>query len=226
MSNILAEAYNKETFQCEHCKREFQATIATWVDVSRHPLVKKQLQHGDFNRISCPFCGHRQFSGSFFFYEDFAEGLLVAVFPSIPVNHASLEEEIRRAYGYYPLLEFFYDMTQLWFLIRLQEHYRDERDIVSFPRPGNEERLQKFLRFIKYDPLMLTMRDTLSNIAAGTKTDDDLQNILWQALAKIEGMPAGPADVAVPAGPPAMRSRRDAGISAGFNEQARRGLLQ
>ncbi len=204
MSNIQAEAYNTETFECERCKREFKATVATWVDVSRHPRVRKQLQQQDFNRISCPFCGHSQFSGSFFFYEDFAEGLLVAVFPSIPVNHASLEDEIRRAYGYYPVLEFFYDMTQLWFLIRLQEHYRLDRKPIDFALPGNEERLQRFLRFVKSDPLMLTMRETLSDIESGTKTNDDLQDILWQAISKIEGMSVSPADEAVPAGQAAM----------------------
>ncbi len=204
MSNIQAEAYNTETFQCERCKRDFQATVATWVDVSRHPYIRKQLQQWDFNSIVCPVCGNRQFSGSFFFYEDFAEGLLIAVFPSIPVNHLSLEDEIRRAYGHYPLLEFFYDMTQLWFLLHLQEHYRDSRNVISFPRPENEERLRKFLRFVKYDSLMLTMRDTLSDISTGKKTNDDLQDILWQAIAKIEGTTTGPADIAVPVGQAAL----------------------
>ncbi len=199
MSNIQAEAYNTETFECERCKREFKATVATWVDVSRYPVVKQLLLQRDFNRISCPFCGHSQFSGSFFFYEDFAEGLLVAVFPSIPVNHASLEDEIRRAYGYYPVLEIFYDMTQLWFLIHLQEYYRSTRNVVGYLQPvGNEDRLRKFLQFVKYDSLMLAMRDTLSDVSAGKKTIDDLHDILWQAIAKLEGT-AGPADDAVQA---------------------------
>jgi hypothetical protein len=200
MSNIQAEAYNTETFECERCKREFKATVATWVDVSRYPVVKKLVQQRDFNRVSCPFCGHSQFSGSFFFYEDFAEGLLIAVFPSTPVNHASLEDEIRRAYGYYPVLEIFYDMTQLWFLIHLQEHYRNGRNAVGYPQlVGNEARLQKFLQFVKYDSLMHTMRETLSDISVGKKTIDDLQDILWQAIAKLEGTSAGPAANAVPA---------------------------
>jgi hypothetical protein len=198
MSNIQAEAYNTETFECERCKREFKATVATWVDVSRYPVVKKQLQQRDFNRISCPFCGHSQFSGSFFFYEDFAEGLLVAVFPSIPVNHASLEDGIRRAYGYYPVLEIFYDMTQLWFLIHLQEYYRNDRNAFGYPqRIDNEARLQKFLQFVKNDSLMLTMRETLADLSVGKKTIDDLQDILWQAIAKLEGTPVGPAHAAV-----------------------------
>ncbi len=201
MSNIQAEAYKTETFECEHCKREFKATVATWVDVSRYPVVKKLLQQQNFNRISCPFCGHSQFSGSFFFYEDFAEGLLVAVFPSIPVNHASLEDEIRRAYGYYPVLEIFYDMTQLWFLIHLQEHYRSDRSRVGYLQPvGNEARLHKLLHFVKNDSLMLTMRNTISDISVGKKTIDDLQDILWQAIAKLEGMSVNPADESVPAG--------------------------
>ncbi len=204
MSNIQAEAYNTETFECERCKHEFKATVATWVDVSRHPHVKKLLQEWDFNRISCPYCGHSQFSESFFFYEDFAEGLLVAVFPNIPVNHASLEAEIRKAYGYYPLLEFFYDMTQLWFLIRLQEHYRLKEMADAFPFSGNEARLRKFLRFVKSDPLMLTMRETLADVDEGTKSKEDLQDILWQAITRIEGMPAEQPEVAVTAGSAAM----------------------
>ncbi len=199
MSSIQAEAYNTETFECERCKREFKATVATWVDVSRYPHVKKLLLQSEFNRISCPYCGHSQFSGSFFFYEDFAEGLLVAVFPSIPVNHASLEDEIRRTYGYYPVLEFFYDMTQLWFLIHLQEHYRKDRSAIALPGPADEERLQKFLHFIKSDPLMLTMRETMQDISSGKKTNDDLQDILWQALAAIEGTPVDTPAAVVPA---------------------------
>jgi hypothetical protein len=198
---MQAEAYSKERYHCEHCKHDFQATVATWVDVSRTPQVKTLLQRWEFNSITCPHCGNRQFSGSPFFYEDFAEGLLVAVFPSIPANRLSLEEEIRQKYGYYPTLEFFYDMSQLWFLVYLQEHYQESKNPQTAWKTGKEEkRLQRFLRFLKMDPLMLTISETLMETFLGNKTNEDLQDILWCALAKIEGESTGPRDAAVYAG--------------------------
>ena len=188
MLTIQAEAYNTETFSCERCKHSFQATVASWVDASRAPLVRLLLQHWEFNVVACPHCGYRQFAGSFFFYEDFAEGLLVAVFPAIPDNRVSLEEEIRKMYSHYPVLDFFYDMTQLWLLIYLQEHYGKNKNRAAASKLGRgEQRLKRFLSFLKKDPLMLTLRDTLAATSRGNKTADDLQNILWRALAKLEG---------------------------------------
>jgi hypothetical protein len=192
MPHIQADAFNTETFSCGRCMHDFQAAVTTWVDVSRFPYVKTLLHEGEFNKITCPRCGHRQFSGSFFFYEDFAEGLLAAVFPSIPDNHESLEEEIQQKYGFYPVLEIFYDMTQLWFLIYLQEHYRSNRNPAAFTKLGKQEdRLRRFLQFVKHDPLMLTIRDALSETLSGVRTHDDLQGVLWRALAKLEGVPGG-----------------------------------
>src|SRR5271169_4528187 len=124
MMTSQAVPHRNELFYCGSCKHNFQARIAAWVDVSRTPIVKTLLQDWEFNIITCPHCGNRQFSNSQFFYEDFAEGLLVAVFPTIPENRLSIEAQIRQMYGYYPTLEFFYDMTQLWFLIYLQDHYK------------------------------------------------------------------------------------------------------
>jgi hypothetical protein len=153
------------------------------------------LQNWEFNMITCPHCGNRQFSDTMFFYEDFAEGLLVAVFPSIPENRLSVEAEIRQKYGYYPILEFFYDMTQLWFLIYLQEHYKTNVTPRTAAKIGRgEKRLQTFLRFLKKDPLMLAIRETLTATFLGSKTSDDLQNVLWRALAKLEGVSSGPSD--------------------------------
>ena len=192
MPNIQADAYNTETFRCGRCMHDFQAAVSTWIDVSRFPHARTLMQQGEFNKITCPRCGHRQFSGTFFFYEDFAEGLLAAVFPNIPPNHASLAEEIRNTYGYYPVLEIFYDMTQLWFLIYLQEHYRNISNPSAFRKSGNgEDRLSRFLQFVKYDPLMLTIREALSATLSGVRTHDDLQGVLWRALAKFEGVPGG-----------------------------------
>ncbi len=202
MLTIQAEAYNNENFHCERCNNDFEAMVATWVDISRSPHVKTLLQRWEFNIITCPHCGNRHFSGSPFFYEDFAEGLLIAVFPSIPVNHLALQEEIRRKYGYYPLLDFFYDMTQLWLLIYLQEHYKKNKNPGTVSRIGNgEARLQRFLLFLKKDPLMLSIRETLTGTFLGNKTNDDLQSLLWRALAKIEGESPWPRDGALYAGP-------------------------
>lgn len=155
--------------------------------------------------ITCPHCGNRQFSDTAFFYEDFEEGLLVAVFPSIPENHVSLEKEIRQQYGYYPVLEVFYDMTQLWLLIHLQEHYKNNKNRLTQSRIGNgEERLQKFLGFLKTDPLMLAIRETLTSMLKGNKTGDDLQDMLWRAHAKIEEAVPFLLDASVHAGPAAI----------------------
>ena len=202
MLPLQAEAQNKETFRCEYCQHEFQAAVATWVDVSQTPYVKTMLQEWEFNIITCPHCGNRQFSGTAFFYEDFEEGLLIAVFPSIPQNHTSLEEEIRQQYGYYPAIEFFYDMTQLWLLIHLQEYYKNNKNRLTQSIIGKgEERLQKFLLFLKTDPLMLAIRETLTGTLSGNKTGAELQDILWRALVKIEGESPLPRDRSVFAGP-------------------------
>ncbi len=160
------------------------------------------LQQWEFNIVTCVRCGNRQFSGSPFFYEDFEEGLLIAVFPSIPQNHLSLEDQIRQQHGYYPTLVFFYDMTQLWLLIHLQEHYKNNENRLTHSKIGKgEERLQKFLLFLKTDPLMLAIRETLTSMLSGNKSGEDLQNILWRAFATIEGEASLPRDRAVNAGP-------------------------
>src|SRR5512138_1384608 len=141
-----AEAYSQESFHCGNCSHDFSAKIVTWVDVSRTPQVKQAVLQWQFNIIQCPSCGSRQFAETPFFYEDFEEGLLVAVFPRIPDDRGTVEASIREKYGYYPVLEFFYDMTQLWTLLYLQEHYRANRNIRSLSRLGaGEERLRKIL---------------------------------------------------------------------------------
>jgi hypothetical protein len=214
MLTFRAEAYNNETFTCARCKNDFQATIATWVDVSRAPLVKLLLQEWTFNVVTCPRCGNRQFSDSFFFYEDFAEGLLVAVFPDVPTNRVSLEEEIRRLYGHYPVLEFFYDISQLWLLIYLQRHYKDNENPLMASKIGTgEERLRRFLSFLKTNPLMLRLRETLTATFLGNKTNEDLQDILWRALSTIEGeSPWSPEAAArADAGPNAAMSPHSSG---------------
>lgn len=199
MLPIQAEEYNNEKFICERCHNRFEAKIVTWVDVSGAPRVRALLQEGEFNMITCPRCGLRQFSGSPFFYEDFADGLLLAVFPVIPANHVSMQEEIKQQYAYYPLLEFFYDMTQLWLLIYFQDHYGNNNNVRTSSRAGiGEKRLKRILRFLKTDPLMVTLRKTLTETLSGDRPNDDLQDVLWRALATIDAaVPAVPDSAAI-----------------------------
>ncbi|HUK99903.1 MAG TPA: CpXC domain-containing protein [Nitrospirota bacterium] len=189
MLTLQSETHSNVLLYCVSCRHTFQARIVTWVDVARTPHVKTLLQNEEFNIVTCPHCGNRQFSDSSFFYEDFAEGLLVAVFPKVPENRLFVEARIKQKYGYYPTLEFFYDMTQLWVLLYLQEHYKEIENLHAASKIAWKKRhLQTFLQFIKKDPLMLAIRETLTEAFLGNKTNDDLQNVLWYALVKLECM--------------------------------------
>ncbi len=198
MVNILnkdVEAYSEESFTCGGCNREFQAKVATWVDVSRTPYVRTALLKWQFNIIKCTHCGCQHFSGTPFFYEDFEEGLLIAVFPRIPDNRGILEASIREKYGYYPVLEYFYDMTQIWVLLYFQEHYKTNKNLRSLSRIGaGEERLRHFLSFLKEDPLMIEIREKLTESFFGDATEDELVDLLGQAIYKVEGMLPWPMD--------------------------------
>lgn len=198
MNNLLtiqAEAYSLETFRCGNCNQDFEAAIITWVDVSKTPQAKQALLKWAFNLLPCTHCGCRNFSGSPFFYEDFEEGLLVAVFPSIPDKRGETEQSIRAKYGYYPVLEFFYDMTQIWMLIYFQEHYRANRNLRALSRIGRgEERLRKILRFLKEDPLMITIREKLTESLFNDSANDELVEVLGQAVYTLEEMLPWPMD--------------------------------
>ena len=192
---IQAEAYSRKTFRCGNCKGDYEATIITWVDVSKTPQAKQALLKWAFNLLPCTHCGCRNFSGSPFFYEDFEEGLLVAVFPGIPDKRGEVEESIRTKYGYYPVLEFFYDMTQIWMLIYFQEHYRANKNLRALSRIGQgEERLRKMLRFLKEDPLMITIREKLTETLFNDSANDDLVEVLGQAVYTLEEMQPWPTD--------------------------------
>jgi len=189
MLTFQAEAYSKEVHYCPLCKRSFKSRVVTWIDVSRTPGIKSLLLNSAFNIVTCSHCGNRLHSDAPFFYEDFAEGLLVAVFPRIPADHLSIEADIRQEYSYYPTLEFFYDMTQLWFLIYLQEYYKtnmNSRETSAIDE--GEKRLRTLLRFLKKDPLILTICETLTNTFLERRADEDLQKVLWCALVKLEGI--------------------------------------
>jgi hypothetical protein len=198
MVNLLnnrADACGIETFQCGNCGLDSEAKIITWVDVSRAPHAKRALLMWEFNIIQCAHCGCRHFSGTPFFYEDFKEGLLLAVFPRIPEKRGEVERGISVKYGYYPVLEFFYDMTQMWMLIYFQEYYKMNKDPRVQSRLGSgEERLRKMLHFLKEDPLMIGIREKLTESFFEDEANDELADILGQAVSTLEEMLPWPLD--------------------------------
>jgi hypothetical protein len=196
LRNNHAEAYAVETFECGNCNRDFQAKVITWVDVSRAPHMRRYLLKWHFNIIECSHCGCRHFSGSPFFYEDFEDGLLIAVFPRIPEKRGEMERDLKKKYGYYPVLEYFYDMTQIWMLIYLQEHYKTNRNLRAVSRIGSGEvRLRKMLRFLKEDPLMIDIREKLTDsFLNNDAANDELMEVLSQAVYKLEEMLPWPRD--------------------------------
>ena len=191
----LAEAYSQEKFHCGSCNGDFEARIATWVDASRTPQVKRQLLRWEFNVVQCPHCGFRNFSDTPFFYEDFEEGFLVAVFPRIPEDRGTVEASIREKYGYYPILEYFYDMAQVWTLLYLQEHYKVNKNLRSLSRLGSgEERVLKFMNFLKEDPMMIDIREKLTESFFGNASEDSLMDLLARAIYSLEEMLPWPMD--------------------------------
>jgi hypothetical protein len=195
LATTEAETFSRETFQCDACNQDFEARVATWVDVSKTPQAKQALLKREFNMVSCTHCGCRSFSGTPFFYEDFEEGLLVAVFPGIPDKRGEVEVAIRSRYGYYPTLEFFYDMTQIWMLLYFQEHYQANGNLRKLSRIGQgEERLRKMLRFLKENPLMIDIRETLNETFVNDAANDELVEILGQAVYALEEMLPWPID--------------------------------
>ncbi|MDH4162324.1 MAG: CpXC domain-containing protein [Nitrospirota bacterium] len=190
-----AESYSQEAFLCASCNREYEAKVITWVDASRTPQVKQTLLRWEFNMIVCTHCGCRQQAETPFFYEDFEEGLLLAVFPRIPESRGSVEASIQAKYGYYPILEFFYDMTQLWTLLYLQEHYRANKNLRGLSRLGTGEGwTRKVLHFLKEDPLMIDIRERLTESFFGDATEDQLMDLLARAIYKLEDMLPWPQD--------------------------------
>ncbi len=198
MLNLLdrqAELYSRETFHCGSCWRQFEAKIIRWVDVSKTPQARQALMTWQFNVVQCPHCGCRNFSGSPFFYEDFEEGLLVAVFPSIPAKRGEVEQLIRQEYGYYPILEFFYDMTHIWMLLYFQEHYKSNTNLRKLSRIGEgEKRLRRMLQFLKENPLLIDIREKLTETFFGDAANDDLIDLLGQAVYRLEEMLPWPLD--------------------------------
>jgi hypothetical protein len=195
MLHKQAEAYSREVFKCGNCDKDFEAKVITWVDVSKTPKARTALMKWQFNIIQCTHCGCRHFSGTPFFYEDFEEGLLVAVFPRIPDKRGEVEGSIREKYGYYPVLEFFYDMTQIWMLIYFQEHYKANRNLQQLSRLGvGDKRLRTILRFLKENPLMIDIREKLTESFFEDAGSDDLADVLGRAVYLLEEMLPWPLD--------------------------------
>lgn len=195
MSSKQAETFSRETFLCSNCNRDFEAQIITWVDASKTPQVKQALLNWEFNILQCTHCGSRYFSSTPFFYEDFEEGLLIAVFPVIPEDRGEIEQSVRNKYSYYPVLDFFYDMTQLWMLVYFQENYKANKNLRFLSRLGRgEERIRKILRFLKEEPLMIVIREKLKGSFFGDATNDDLAETLGQAVYRLEEMLPWPMD--------------------------------
>jgi len=198
MINMLsnqAGASSRESFECGNCGKHFEAQVITWVDISKTPRAKQTLLKWQFNIIQCSHCGVRNFSGTPFFFEDFEEGLLIAVFPAIPENRGEIEKSLRDKYSYYPLLEYFYDMTQLWMLLYFQEHYKANRNLNKLSRIGEgEKRIRTMLRFLKENPLMIDLRDKLTETFFGGSGEDELLEILGRAVYLLEEMLPWPQD--------------------------------
>jgi hypothetical protein len=198
MINLLhtqAEAYSRETFNCGNCSKDFEAPVITWVDVSKTPQAKLAILKWQFNIVQCTHCGCRHFSGSPFFYEDFEDGLLIAVFPRIPDGRGDLEKAIRAKYGYYPVLEYFYDMTQIWMLLYFQEHYKGNANLRELSTIGSgEERLRRMLRFLKEDQLMIEIREKITETFLDDAANEELMDLLGQAVYTLEEMLPWPRD--------------------------------
>lgn len=198
MINMLsnqAGAYSRESFECGNCGQQFEAKVITWIDISKTPQAKQALLKWQFNIIQCAHCGCRHFSGTPFFFEDFEEGLLVAVFPAIPDKRGEVEKSIREKYGYYPLLEFFYDMAQIWMLLYFQEHYKTNKNLRKLSRIGEgEKRIRTILRFLKQNPLMIDIRDKLTETFFENTEEDEFLEILGRAVYLLEEMLPWPRD--------------------------------
>lgn len=180
-------SYRIDTFHCKYCGKNFQARITTWVDVSKTPGERIKLLHWKFNMVRCPLCGDQALADSPFFYEDFEEGILICVFPSVPDRQKEVEEKIRAQYGHYPYLEFFYDMTQLWVLVYLYFYHREnERRIDMTTNKAKEEMTKKSIQSIKTDVIMLHIREKIQESFYEPAAYEELLNAVERLICSIE----------------------------------------
>jgi hypothetical protein len=176
-----------DKFYCKYCRKKFQARITTWVDVSKTPEARLKLLRWEFNIVRCPVCGYQAVADSPFFYEDFEEGLLIAVYPSLPKHPAEEEVRIRSQYGYYPYIEFFYDITQLWVLVYMYFYHRDnEHPYAMATIEEKQEIMKKSIRYIKTDVTMLHIREKLLESFYEPDAYDELLNAVERLICSIE----------------------------------------
>lgn len=197
MSTFLVEqteGYGYETFRCSRCRRNFEAPVITWVDVSKTPKARNAILRLDFNIIRCSNCGSSGYADVPFFYEDFVEGLLIAVLPRTE-NSGAAEAQIRKRYGHYPHLACL-NVTQLWLLVYLQSFYRENRGPrLCTGAGGAEKRAHRLLRFLAHDPVMVVIEEKLNDIFTGDDAEGaNLAAVLGQAIYRIEGLHPWPLD--------------------------------
>jgi hypothetical protein len=180
-------SYRIDTFHCKYCGKNFQARVTTWVDVSKAPGERLKLLHWKFNMVRCPFCGDQALADSPFFYEDFEEGILLSVFPTVPDRQKEVEEEIRAQYSHYPYLEFFYDMTQLWVLVYLYFYHRQNgyRSVMATIKE-KEEMTKRSIQSIKTDVIMLHIREKILESFYEPAAYDELLNAVERLICSIE----------------------------------------
>jgi len=188
MLPYLSGKYKKDIFYCKYCRKKFQARVTTWVDVSKTPEARLKLLRWEFNLVRCPACGYQAVADSPFFYEDFEEGLLIAVIPSVPDQPAEVEGRIRSQYSYYPRIDFFYDMVQIWFLVYLYFYDRENEKICGSASVGMKEKeMQKIIRFIKTDAIMLHIRQKIEDLFREPAAFDSLVTVVERAIHSLDG---------------------------------------
>ena len=177
-----------DKFHCTYCGKEFQARITTWIDVSKTPEARLQILQWEFNIVRCPVCGYQAVADSPFFYEDFDVGLLIAVYPSPPINPAAEEVSIRSQYGYYPHIEFFYDLTQLWVLVYWYFYHREYGHPYGMvTSKEKEDIMHKSIRLIKTDVAMLHIGEKLRESFYEPAAYDELLNAVERLICSMEG---------------------------------------
>src|SRR5208283_2907095 len=185
----LSGEYKKDIFYYKYCRKKFQAPVTTWVDISKTPEARLKLLRWEFNLVRCPVCGYQAVADSPFFYEDFVEGLLIVVIPSVPDQPAEVEGRIRSQYGYYPRIDFFYNMVQIWFLVYLYFYDRENEKICGSASVGiKEKEMQKIIRFIKTDAIMLHIRQKIEDLFREPAAFDSLVTAVERAIHSLDGI--------------------------------------
>jgi len=182
------ERYRHETFHCAYCGETFEAQVTTWVDASRTPRVRERILRFAFNTVRCPRCGFEAVADTPFFYEDFEEGILVLVFPSVPDQPGEIERDVKEHYSYYPFIEFFYDMTQLWVLVYIYLYHMKNGRLTNGAVTGDEKdhMVKKIIRFIKTDGVMLHIREKMRESFSKPAAYDELISAVELSMFSME----------------------------------------